>query len=133
MRNINTPSKKYRDQWFQDLANGLMPDTDWYDAIMRNTAPQQQHNISVKGGTDKVSYYINGGYNSQESFWKTNSNNYKRYNLRTNLDAEVIKGLKVAVKLNFIMDETKRQATGSDVIFKDLWSSLPIEPIYANY
>lgn len=132
MRNINTPSKKYSDQWFQDLANGLMPDTDWYDAIMRNTAPQQQHNISVKGGTDKVSYYINGGYNSQESFWKTNSNNYKRYNLRTNLDAEVIKGLKVAVKLNFIMDETKRQATGSDVIFKDLWSSLPIEPIYAN-
>lgn len=89
MRNINTPSKKYSDQWFQDLANGLMPDTDWYDAIMRNTAPQQQHNISVKGGTDKVSYYINGGYNSQESFWKTNSNNYKRYNLRTDRKSNV--------------------------------------------
>src|SRR5574344_2108779 len=35
--------------------------TNWQDAIFR-TALQHQHQVSAQGGTDKVRYYVSGGY-----------------------------------------------------------------------
>ena len=132
MRSLNNPTKVYDDQYFQDLKDGKMPDTNWYDEILRNTAPQQQHNVSVKGGADKYDYYVNLGYNNQGSFFKTNSANYDRYNLRTNLNATVVDHLKASVKLNLITDQTNRQNYDSWTIFKALWRSKPTDPVYAN-
>ena len=132
MRNTSNPHKVYDDQYFQDLKDGKLPDTDWYNEVMRNTAPQQQHNISVRGGSDKVDYYVNLGYNNQGSFWKTNSTNYDRYNLRTNLNAIVVDNLKASVRLNFITDQSNRQNYDATAIFARLWRSKPTDPVYAN-
>ena len=132
MRNRTSPTKEYGDDYFEQLKNGELPDTDWYGAILKNTAPQQQHNISVSGGSDKVDYYVNLGYTDQGSFFVTNSANYNRYNLRTNLDAQITNRLKAGVKLNMIMDETNRQNLSSWEVFKMLWRSRPTDPVYAN-
>lgn len=132
MRSTSNPTIVYDDAYFEALANGEMPNTDWYDAILKNTAPQQQHNVSVSGGLDKVNYYLNFGYNDQGSFFRTNSANYHRYNLRSNIDANITKNLKASLKLNMIMDETNRQYMSTWEIFKMLYRSLPTDPVYAN-
>lgn len=132
MRSTSNPVLTYDDSYFEQLANGEMADTDWYDVVMKKTAPQQQHNISVSGGSEKVDYYVNFGYNDQGSFFRTNSANYHRYNLRSNLNAQITKNLKAGVKLNMIMDETNRQNMSSWEVFKMLWRSRPTDPVYAN-
>ena len=132
MRSVSSPTKTYADKYFEDLAEGKFPDTDWYAEMMRKTAPQQQHNVSVSGGSDKIDFFINLGYTDQGSFWKTNSNNYNRYNLRTNLNAQITNRLKVGVKLNAIMDETNRQFRSSQEIFKAMWRSTPDDYVYSN-
>ena len=132
MRNKDNPTLSYDDAYFERLANGEMPDTDWYDAVLKKTAPQQQHNISISGGSDKVDYYVNFGYTDQGSFFTTNSANYNRYNLRSNLNAQITKNLKAGIKLNMIMDETNRQHKSTWEIFGMLWRSRPTDPIYAN-
>ena len=132
MRSTTNPYKVYDDQYFQDLRDGKLPDTDWYNEVMRNNAPQQQHNISVRGGTDVVDYFVNIGYNNQGSFFKTNSSNYDRYNLRTNLNVKIIDNLKASVRLNYITDQTNRQNYSAENIFARLWRSKPTDPIYAN-
>jgi TonB-linked SusC/RagA family outer membrane protein len=132
MRNTTAPVKTYDNAYFEQLLNGELPDTDWYAEIMRKTAPQQQHNASVSGGSEKINYYVNLGYNEQGSFFKTNSANYERYNLRSNLSADITKDLKAAVRLNMIMDETNRQNYSTWTIFKALWRSKPTDPVYAN-
>jgi TonB-linked SusC/RagA family outer membrane protein len=132
MRNTSTPTKEYDEAYFERLKSGELPDTDWYSAILRNSAPQQQHNISISGGGDKTDYYVNLGYNEQGSFFQTNSANYNRYNLRTNLNAQITKDLKAGVKLNLMMDETNRQNRSSWEIFSMLWRSRPTDPLYAN-
>ncbi|MDR2119869.1 MAG: TonB-dependent receptor [Tannerella sp.] len=132
MRSTTNPHKTYDEQYFQDLKNGRMFDTDWYDEILRNNAPQQQHNVSIQGGSDKIDYFVNVGYNNQGSFFKTNSVNYDRYNLRTNLNVGIIENLKASVKLNYIMDQTNRQNYDSWTIFAKLWRSKPTDPVYAN-
>ena len=132
MRSVTSPTKQHDDQYFQDILDGKIPDTDWYSEILRKTAPQQQHNISVRGGSEKIDYFVNFGYNDQGSFWKTNSSNYNRYNFRTNLNAEIIDGLKASVRLNFVTDQTRRQRYQAWEIFARLWRSKPTDPIYAN-
>ena len=132
MRSTTNPYKVYDAQYFQDLKDGKLPDTDWYNEVMRSTAPQQQHNVSIQGGTDVVDYFVNVGYNSQGSFFKTNSSNYDRYNLRTNLNVKIIDNLKASVKLNYITDQTNRQNYDASAIFARLWRSKPTDPVYAN-
>ncbi|MGG6497179.1 UNVERIFIED_CONTAM: hypothetical protein NY603_30080, partial [Bacteroidetes bacterium 56_B9] len=56
--------------------------TDWKSAVMRNTAPQTQHTLSISGGSDRVNYYASLGYLSQGSFLQTNGINYDKYTLR---------------------------------------------------
>jgi TonB-linked SusC/RagA family outer membrane protein len=132
MRNTTAPVKTYDDAYFEQLKNGELPDTDWYGLVMRNTAPQQQHNISVSGGSEKIDYYVNFGYTDQGSFFQSNSSNYNRYNLRSNINAQITNRLKAGVKLNMIMDETNRQNIATSEIFKMLWRSRPNDPLYAN-
>ncbi|GHT18300.1 SusC/RagA family TonB-linked outer membrane protein [Bacteroidia bacterium] len=132
MRNTTSPTKQYDQAYFDRLASGELPDTDWYGLVLRNTAPQQQHNIAVSGGSEKTDYYINLGYTDQGSFFTTNSANYNRYNLRSNLNTQVTNNLKAGLKLNVIMDETNRQNTSTWEVFKQLWRSVPTDPLYAN-
>jgi TonB-linked SusC/RagA family outer membrane protein len=70
--------------------------SDAYDAIFQ-TAPQQNYNLSARGGNESVKYAISGEYLNQDGI--VISTNFKRYSLRTNLDAQVSKNL--LVKLNF--------------------------------
>ena len=72
--------------------------TNWQDAIFR-TALQHQHQVSAQGGTDKVRYYVSGGYMNQEGTIK--GTNFERYSLRANIDAELKKWLKMGVNVAY--------------------------------
>lgn len=62
-------------------------------------ALQQRHNISVSGGTDVVSYYVGGGYSSQDGIFKNGSTKYEQYDVRSNIDAKITKDLKISVDI----------------------------------
>ncbi|GGH13651.1 SusC/RagA family TonB-linked outer membrane protein [Mucilaginibacter phyllosphaerae] len=64
----------------------LGPGTDWQKAIFR-TAPMQSHNLSISGGTDKMNYYISGGYLQQDG--TIIGSNFKRYSFRTNAEGKL--------------------------------------------
>ncbi|PWK77203.1 TonB-linked SusC/RagA family outer membrane protein [Mucilaginibacter oryzae] len=70
--------------------------TNWQDAIFR-TAIQQSHQVSVSGGKDGVNYYLSGGYLNQDGI--IIGSNFNRYNLRTNIDAQVNDWFKLGISL----------------------------------
>jgi len=61
--------------------------TNWQDAIYR-TAPVQQYNMLVSGGSESTKYSVSGGYNDQQGI--VDVTGYKRYNLR--VKTETTKG-----------------------------------------
>src|SRR3546814_7106408 len=69
------------------------PNTDWYDLLIRTWSPQQQHNLSVRGGSEKIKYYGTLGYLKQETFFKRSDAGFQRYNLRSKIDATITEGL----------------------------------------
>lgn len=58
------------------------------DAILKD-GMQQNHNISVNGGSRKFSYLVSGGYVNQRSNFAGPNYGLKRYNFRTNLSTEI--------------------------------------------
>ncbi|TDB67431.1 SusC/RagA family TonB-linked outer membrane protein [Arundinibacter roseus] len=70
----------------------LTTDTDWQDVLFR-TAPVRNMQVSSTGGTDKLRYFISGGYFSQEGI--IINSDYNRFNLRVNVDAQVTKRIKL--------------------------------------
>lgn len=62
------------------------PNTDWQKVTMRNAAPEMRHLLTITGGSERVKAYTALSYYDQESIYRTNSNTYKRYNARTNID-----------------------------------------------
>ncbi|MFQ6929476.1 MAG: hypothetical protein ACLRS8_19535 [Parabacteroides merdae] len=61
--------------------------TDWYDEVIRKTAPTTYHNLSVSGGAEKVKYFFSLGFTDQEGIYKSKAFNYKKYNVRSNISA----------------------------------------------
>ncbi len=108
------------------------PNTNWFKETIRNWAPQQQHNLSVRGGSDKIKYYGFFGYLDQESMWKSNGGNYKRYNLQSNIDAKITDNLSIQLDLSSVVENKKfpvrSQGAGINTLWQDLWNSLPIYP-----
>ncbi len=70
----------------------ITTDTDWQNVIFRS-APVRNLQVSSTGGTDKLRYFISGGYFSQEGV--IINSDYNRFNLRVNVDAQVTKRIKV--------------------------------------
>jgi TonB-linked outer membrane protein, SusC/RagA family len=126
------PIPVFSKQEMQDVLDGKVAEVDWYDAVLRPSAPQQQHNISASGGTDKVDYYMNIGYMDQEGFFKSKDMEYSRYNIRSNISAEIVKGFKIGLNLAGSIDKRDRQHRDAWDIFSALWRSVPTSLIYAN-
>lgn len=79
-----TPVPIFSDAEIQDYEkNG---GTDWQDVIYR-TAPIQNHELSIGGGTDKLQYMVSGGYLNQEGILVNSG--YKRFSLRANIKTEI--------------------------------------------
>lgn len=80
------------------------PDVNWYDKIFKPSSMQYNSNVDISGGSETIKYFISGGAFTQdgnlydfESEGNKVDNNYyyRRFNLRSNLDVQATKGLKL--------------------------------------
>lgn len=73
-----------------EYSTGKKKSTNWTKELFDDNVPQQQYNISVNGGSEKVNYFFNLGYLKQEGSYKSGSLNYDRWNFRSNIDAKLL-------------------------------------------
>jgi TonB-linked SusC/RagA family outer membrane protein len=132
MRNLTNPQLTYSDEQIDAYRNGTLQSSDWYDAVLANTAAQQQHNFNFSGGSDKIDYFVNLGYSQQDGFFRSGDLNYERFNLRSNINAEITKNLHLSLNVNGIMDNKHRPLTSTFEIYGYLWRSIPNDFVYAN-
>ncbi|HDS07792.1 MAG TPA: SusC/RagA family TonB-linked outer membrane protein, partial [Bacteroides sp.] len=100
--NMGMPAKWTDEQLqkFRDGTDPQYPSTDWWDVTMRDYAPQLQQNISIRGGTERIKYFISGNYFYQEALMKSNDTKLNRYNIRSNVDVALTDKLNLGLDLN---------------------------------
>lgn len=65
-----------------------LPDVDWMD-VMYGTGHEQEYNLSLTGGTDRLRYFLSGGFYNEKGTYVDSS--VDRFSLRTNVDYEISK------------------------------------------
>lgn len=102
--------------------------TNWQDEIFR-TAWQHQHQLSAQGGSDKVQYYVSGSYMDYQG--TIIGSNFNRFSVRTNLDAQLKKWLKLGVNATYAItnDNLKLADSNQGLIYYSL-TTIPDIPVY---
>ncbi|WP_316804325.1 TonB-dependent receptor [Pedobacter nototheniae] len=112
--------------------NGSLPSSDWFNSTIRKNAPQYYQNLNVDGGTEDVKYFFNLGYLNQDAIWKSNSTNFTRYNVRSNISAKINKRLTAELNLSARLEDLKTPGVSSAIIMSTVKRESPVFPIYAN-
>lgn len=119
-------------QKFYNGGDPLYPNTDWYKELVRTWAPQTQHNLSIRGGSDRIKYYGFVGWLDQQTVWKHGGGDYNRYNIQSNIDAKITDNLTLQLDLSSIMEYRhfpwRPMAEGANTVWQDFWGTLPIYP-----
>lgn len=98
----------------------LYPNVNWYDEVLKSTAPAQRYNVSVRGGTKRMRYYASGEFYDQSSMVRNLSNDkynnsssphYRRYSFRANTDFFLTKDLTFSVNFGTRFEERKGSNT----------------------
>lgn len=113
----------------------LYPNVNWYDEVLKSSAPTTNADVSFSGGNKSVRYFLLLGYQHTEGLYKDtdkkrgiNSNlDYKRFNLRANVDAQLTNIFDVSVQFGgAIEDQYTPGATTSS-----LWNNMAKYPANA--
>ncbi len=72
--------------------------TDWYDVILKKSL-QQNHNVSISGGSESINYFLSAGYVGDGGVIKTND--FKRFTLRSNNEYKLSRVLRLATLVSY--------------------------------
>lgn len=101
-------------------------DTDWLDEILEPNPVQQQHALSVSGGTEKLRSNVTLTYQNQKGLIA--NSRYKRYSIRANNDIFATDNIRFVFDINAKRDIDMAPAAGEGRVFEQ---ALRIPPIYA--
>jgi TonB-linked SusC/RagA family outer membrane protein len=134
----------YTNEQLANYQNGsdpsFYPNVNWYDQVLRSTAPLSEVNLTVSGGQNNINYFVLLNTLTEAGLLEktknltdfSNNSGYTRYNIRTNVDVDVTKDLTVDFKLGLtIADKTNPKSLNTDGLF-NLLSSIPSNsfPVY---
>lgn len=115
----------------------LYPNVNWYDEVLRSTAPAQRYNVSIRGGTKRMRYYASGELYDQRSLVRNLSNDrygnssspsYRRYAFRANTDFFLTKDLTFSVNFGTRFEERRGSNTDESSNYSETFYELNHTP-----
>ncbi len=90
MADVAKFTRPYTEEQIQEYATGQKQAFSWWDAATKDFAFNQSHNLSIRGGSDRVTYFISGSYADENSLYAVEDNyTYDRFTMRGNFTAKI--------------------------------------------
>ncbi len=87
--------------------------TDWYHELYNDAHPVQNHSVSVRGGNKDVKYYVSANYDRQTGVLKVNPDVFQKVNLRSKLDFNINKYMRMSNNTSFYASDYSWVGSGS--------------------
>lgn len=100
-----------------------------YSIVFDDSAPISNQNISVQGGSEKTNYRLSLGLMDQDAIMV--GNNFKRANVRFNLDSEVTKRISFGISASLVRDSYKGNEQNGSRLEGPLGRSLGLHNIFS--
>lgn len=117
---------------YSDPNNEELSLLDW-QAYAYSPAFQQNYNVSISGASETTKYMFSLGYLDQDGL--SPASNYKRINLRTNVESKLNNWIKVGLNLapSFIINTGAGQGNGKDSRAHHVLTSPPVSDHGVGY
>lgn len=104
---------------------------NWLDAIFNDRAPVQSYEMSVNRATEKLNYYVSGGFYDQDGIAQSSS--FRRYNMRANAEVKASEWLKMGTNTMAAYEEIQQTEEGSMSLFTPISGSRFMLPYWNPY
>lgn len=81
---------------------------DWLKEYYKKWSPSQEHNFSISGGTEDITYYVSSNFMTQDGFMRHGTENYDRYTLTAKISAQLSPLAKVEYSNRFVRVDYER-------------------------
>lgn len=107
----------FPDAIIESFRNGTRRPENWYEALVDPPAKQSRQSLTMRGGTDRVRYFVSLGTLSQGGIMRgDDKTKVRQYNVRSNVDVSVTQDFEVGVDLSFREKNTQTPQGGSGEI-----------------
>ncbi len=115
-----------------DLYTGANGNTDWFGEVYRNWAPSHEHNLSVSGGSEKVTYRISGSFLNQNGLIRYGKDKFNRYTIDSKISARLTDWLTVNYTNKWTREDYERPTYMTGLFFHNIVRRWPTNPVYDN-
>jgi TonB-linked SusC/RagA family outer membrane protein len=106
------------------------PSTDWFSEVLKPWSWQQNANLTMSGGNEKLRSFVAVSSRRQDGFFYNSASKYNQYDLRTNLDYAVSKYIDLSVDAGMRVEQRSFPTVSSPTIFLSLMTALPMQVAY---
>ena len=112
-------------------SNGSNDNVDYYDVFYSDLTTAQEHNLSINGGTDAVSYYVSANYIDEKGVLNWDLDGLQRLNVFGKVNAVPFKFLKIGYSARYMREWYHQPTYMTDNIFQNIgrWT-WPVYPLY---
>lgn len=106
-------------------------DVDWYHTHFKDNSFSHDHSLNISGGTEKLNYYISGGFLNQDGNMNFSDDSFQRINAATKITSQINSRLKLGLNTRFTREELNRPTALSDngtfyQAVSRIWPTMPI-------
>lgn len=108
-------------------------DVDWFKEYYRSWVPSTEHNISVRGGEEKVNYYFSANWLGQDGLMEYNQDRQDRYQINAKINMQILPSLRLDYNTRFSRTHYKGSAymdSEGGLFFHNIARRWPTLPIY---
>jgi TonB-linked SusC/RagA family outer membrane protein len=102
------------------------------DQLLRKNTLMQTHNISARGGTDKLNFLISLGAYDKQGVFKVGPDKNNRYNMRFNLGTQLTKHLSLDSRITYTLQQQQAPSVntnGNGLLLFNLYRNSSINPL----
>lgn len=104
---------------------------NWLDEVFNDRAPLQSYELSVNRATDRLNYFVSGGFYDQEGI--AQSSNFRRYNMRANAEVKASNWLKIGTNTMMAYEEIAQAEEGEPALYAPISGSRFMLPYWNPY
>lgn len=106
-------------------------DINWLDVVFNDKAMLKSYDLSVSHATDKMNYFVSGGFYDQEGIAQGSA--FARYNMRANMDVRVAPWLKMGTNTMFTYEEVQQADDGEYALYTPISACRFMLPYWNPY
>lgn len=138
--NEGTGNILYTQEQIENTRNGvnpyIWPNVDWYGSLFKDLAFNQKANFNIRGGTKKITYFMNVGANHETGMLKNEASKYfsyknnidlMKYTFQNNIDFHMSKTSTISLHLNVQLNDLRQPNTSVGNLYSAVMNSNPVD------